>query len=114
MAQLKDEVTNSPPARSAAARERQLIGMAMDLAEKQLKKGTATSQVITHFLKLATEQDELSREKTRNEIKLLKTKVESLESSQRIEELYINAMEAMKVYSGESDASLDDQNYEDR
>ena len=42
------------PALTPEARENQMISLAVDLAEKQLMEGTASSQVITHYLKLGS------------------------------------------------------------
>jgi hypothetical protein len=91
------------PALSPEARENQMISLAVDLAEKQLMEGTASSQVITHFLKLATTKSQLENEKLQKENELLKAKRESLESSQRSEELFEEAIKAMKSYSGYGD-----------
>ena len=85
------------------ARERQLVSMAMDRAEQQLVDGTASSQVITHFLKLGTTRDELEREKLKHENELLKARTEALQSAERQEELYKEALSAMKTYAGQSD-----------
>ena len=60
------------PAMSPDARENQMINLAVDLAEKQLEEGTASSQVITHFLKLGSSKERLEREKLEEENKLLK------------------------------------------
>lgn len=87
------------PATTPEARENQLISLAVDLAEKQLREGTASSQVITHYLKLGSSRAELEKEKLRKENALLEAKTESLESTKRIEELYLGALEAMKNYS---------------
>mgnify|MGYP007133703865 CR=1 FL=1 len=89
------------PALTPEARENQLISLAVDLAEQQLLDGTASSQVITHFLKLASSKEKLEKEKLQNENTLLKTKVEALQSTQRIEELYADAIKAMSLYRGE-------------
>lgn len=89
------------PAISPEARENQMIALAVDLAEKQLMEGTASSQVITHFLKLGTTKAELEREKLANENKLLQAKTEAIESAKKVEELYANAISAMKIYSGQ-------------
>ena len=88
------------PALSPEARENQMISYAVDLAEKQLIEGTASSQVITHFLKLATTKAQLEKEKLAKENELLTAKTEAIQSAQRIEELYENAINAMKQYSG--------------
>jgi hypothetical protein len=89
-----------PPARTPEARENQLVQAAVDLAEKQLSDGTASAQVITHFLKLATTKERLEKEKLSNENELLKAKTEALQSAKRIEELYANALNAMRAYGG--------------
>lgn len=88
------------PARSIESRENQLVNLAVSLAEKQLRAGTASSQVITHYLKLGTTYASLEREKLKNENLLLAAKTEALKSSKKIEELYINALTAMGIYSG--------------
>lgn len=96
-----------PPAESQEARENQLIAMASDLAATQLLNGTASSQVITHFLKLGTVKATLENEKLMNENELLKAKVETLQSQQRSEELYQQALEAMRTYSGMGNVEVD-------
>lgn len=91
------------PALTPEARENQMIALAVDLAEKQLLEGTASSQVITHFLKLATSRERLEREKLEKENELLRAKTEAIESAKRVEELYSNALKAMRSYRGETD-----------
>lgn len=88
------------PAISPEARENQLISLAIDLAEKQLIEGTASSQVITHYLKLGSTKEKLEKEILEKQKTLIEAKAETLKSSQRIEELYSKAIEAMKEYSG--------------
>lgn len=89
-----------PPATTPEARENQLISLAVDLAEKQLADGTATSQVITHYLKLGSTKESLEKEKLKHENELLKARTEAMRSNKRIEELYENALNAMRSYSG--------------
>ena len=91
------------PASTPEGRENQMISLAVDLAERQLREGTASAQVITHFLKLATTREQLEKEKLARENELLRAKTEALESAKRVEELYANALSAMKTYSGQSD-----------
>ena len=91
-----------PPATTPEIRENQLISLAVDLAEKQLRNGTATSQVITHYLKLATTREQLEKAKLEKETTLLGAKVEAIESAKRVEELYTKALIAMKTYGGDS------------
>lgn len=88
------------PASTPEARENQLISLAVDLAEKQLSEGTASAQVITHYLKLGTAKAELEREKLKHENELLEAKTKSIQSQENIERLYKEAIDAMKVYSG--------------
>ncbi len=96
------------PALTPEAREQQMVALAVDLAEKQLAEGTASSQVITHYLKLGTRNYQLEVEKLQRENELLRAKTEALQSAQRIEELYYNALNAMKDYRGTSDDSSED------
>lgn len=87
------------PALTPEARENQLISLAVDLAEQQLIEGTASSQVITHYLKLGSTKERLEKEKLEQENELLRAKTEALQSAQRVEELYANALDAMRNYS---------------
>lgn len=96
----KDTKKKRPPAMTPEGRENQLIALAVDVAEQQLLNGTASAQVITHFLKLASSKEKLEREKLANENELLRAKTQNLKSQEKIEELYSNAIKAMKVYSG--------------
>lgn len=91
------------PAFTPEARENQMIALAVDLAERQLQEGTASSQVITHFLKLGSTKERLEKERLQEENKLLRAKTAALESSERVEKLYADAINAMKRYSGQSD-----------
>ena len=91
------------PALTPEARENQMIALAVDLAEKQLMEGTASSQVITHFLKLGSSKAELEREKLAMENELIRAKTESIQSQKKMEEVYLNALNAMKRYSGHGD-----------
>lgn len=91
------------PAISIEARENQMIALAVDLAEQQLRDGTASSQVITHFLKLGTSRAELEKEKLRNETEVLKAKAKAIESAEELKVIYENALNAMRNYQGYGD-----------
>ena len=95
---------SSPQKRRAALtpeqREQQLVGLAMDVAEEQLRNGTASAQVITHFLKLGTTRAELETEKLRKENNLMEAKANSIVSAESQAKLYENALKAFTVYSG--------------
>lgn len=90
---------------SAEARENQVINAAMNLAEQQILEGTASSQVITYFLKLGSqrEREKLEREKLEAENTLLKAKTETLQSQAKMEELYHEAIKAFSQYHGDDD-----------
>lgn len=104
----------SAPALSSEAREQELINDALNLAAKQMREGTASSQVITHFLKLGTERERTERELLKLNKELVKAKTEALEASRRNQEMFENAIRAMGVYNGdEEDDEYDDDDYED-
>lgn len=91
------------PALSPEARENQMIALAVDLAEHQLREGTASSQVICHFLKLGTTRAELEKEKIKRENKVLEAKAKAIESAEEMKVLYDNAIKAMRNYAGYGD-----------
>lgn len=88
------------PALTPEARENQLIYLATNLAEQQLRDGTASSQVITHYLKLGSSKEKIEKEILEKQKDLITAKTEALQSNKRIEELYANAILAMKKYNG--------------
>lgn len=90
------------PAQTVEARENQLIALAVDLAEKQLLEGTASSQVITHYLKLGSTKERLEKQILEEQVDLLKAKTEALQSARRAEELFADAMKAFAIYRGDS------------
>ena len=95
------------PGMSVEARENQLISLAVDLAEKQLMEGTASSQVITHYLKLGSTKERIEKEILEKQKELIEAKTEALHSAKRMEELYANALSAMRAYRGEEDPEED-------
>jgi len=88
------------PARTPEAREDELSSAAYDLAEEQIRAGTASSQVITHFLKAGSRRERMEQMRMEHEIELMQVKKEQLEGQKRVEELYVSALEAMRAYSG--------------
>ena len=101
MSKVRENKSNKRPALTPEARENQMIALAVNLAEKQLQEGTASSQVITHFLKLGSTKERLEKEKLEEENKLLRAKTENLKSAKKVEELYSEALNAMRRYSGQ-------------
>lgn len=103
---LNDERPHIPrrrPATTPEGREQQMINMAIDFAEEAMLSGNASSQVVTHYLKLASSTERLAQEKLKQENELLKAKIESLKSAKRVEELYEEAIKAMRTYAGQPD-----------
>lgn len=102
----------SRPATTPEGRENQLISFAIDLVEKQLRDGTASAQVITHYLKLGSTRERLEQERLRKENDLLSAKVEQLASAKRVEDLYKTALDAMRSYAGQEVDEYDEE-YDD-
>ena len=97
-----------PPVMTPEGRENQLVSLAVSLAEKQLLDGSASSQVITHYLKLGSTKDQIEKEILLEQKKLITAKTEALKSGKNVEELYKNAISAMRNYSGNGDDSDDE------
>lgn len=108
----RKETRYSAPARSAEARENQLINLAVDLAEKKLRDGTASSQIITTLLHLATTKAQLEMEKLRSDLRVSDAKVKQMESQETSQDLYEKAIKVFKSYSGQ-DVDEDDYGEED-
>lgn len=89
-----------PAATTLEARENQLIAAAVTLAEKQIQEGTASAQVITHYLKMGTTRERLEQEKLRRENELLKSRADAIASGKKVEALFTEAINAFKSYSG--------------
>lgn len=108
MARPKKEASESAvqsrrrPARTPEARELQMIAYAENAAEQQLIDGTASSQIITHYLKLGSMKYQLEIEKLKHETELLKAKTELVRSEKKMEDLYRDALTAMKSYQGDN------------
>lgn len=97
-----------PPATTPEGRENQLISLAVDLAEKQLREGTASAQVISHYLKLASTREKLEQTRLAGEIQLNKAKIDQIQSAANSELLFLEAIAAMKSYRGTVDRQSED------
>jgi hypothetical protein len=102
------ERTPRKPATTPEDRENEVINLAIDLAEEQIREGNASSQVITHFLKLGSTREQLEQERLEHENELTRVKIEAIESQKRVEELYMEALQAMRNYAGSPPASDQD------
>lgn len=96
------------PATTPEGRENEMVSAAIDLAEKQIRSGTASSQVITHFLKLGSTRERLEQQRLEHENELTRVKIEAIESQKRVEELYMEALQAMRSYAGDLPAPESD------
>lgn len=96
-------VARRRPAETPTDREQQMINYADELAERQLREGTASAQVITHYLKLGTSRERLEQEKIANENLRLQAQVAQIQSQQRTDELMAEVLAAMKIYTGVDD-----------
>lgn len=103
-----DSSVKMRPALTPEARENQLISLAIDLVEKRLMEGTASSQETTHFLKLATTKARIEKEILEKQKELIVAKTENLQSQKRTEEMFAEAIKAFKNYSGQGDDDYDD------
>ena len=94
------------PAISPEARMSQLVGLAVDCAEQQLRDGTASSQVITHFLKYATKEKELEMQILEKQKDLISAKTEAIQAQKRSDEMFAEAIRAIRGYQGQGDPDV--------
>ena len=114
MAKVKSESSSKPipkirPAINPESRQNQMIDLAMNLVEKRLLDGSATSQETVHFLKLGTAKARAETEILEMQKALIAAKTEALQSEKRREELYVHAIKAMRRYSGNGGHDDDDE-----
>lgn len=95
-----DVGTGAHPAITPEGRVAQLGALAYDIAEQQMRDGTASSQVITYFLKANSQQQKLEHELKMKELELMAAKTEQIKSTKRSEELMEEAIKAFRNYSG--------------
>lgn len=96
----EEDKTPRKPATTPEERENEVVSQAIDLAEQQIRDGNASSQVITHFLKLGSSREQLEQQRLEHENELTRVKIEQIESQKRVEELYMEALSAMRNYAG--------------
>lgn len=101
------------PGESRESRENRLILLATNLVERRLQEGTASSQEVTHFLKLGSTRERLEQERLRNENALTQAKKESIEAEQRKDDLYEKALTVFRTYIGADDVEDSDEDYDD-
>ena len=109
MARSQRDGRRRSAARTPEAREQELAAAAYDLAEEQIENGTASSQVVTHFLKMGSTRERLEQQRISHENELLQVKREAIESQKRVEELYMAALDAMRSYAGTAELDEGDE-----
>lgn len=102
------ELKRFPRAITPEAREAQIVAAAVNLVEKQILEGTVKSTVLVHYLKLASTKAQLEKELLETQVELNKAKTEAAKSAKRVEDLYAEALNAMRQYSGQDDEDDDD------
>lgn len=112
MAKTSKERKNSPPASSPRSRENQIINLAYNEAENRIRNGTATSQLLTFFLKLGTLKEQMEIEKIKSDLSLAEAKMTQIQEQKSIKELYQKAIDAQKKYRGDS-FSEEEEDYDD-
>lgn len=100
----KTSATKLPTSRTIEESEQRCIAYSTKLAEEKLADGTASSQIIMHYLKLGSEKTKQEIEKLKYETELVRAKTEAVKAQQRSEELFADAIAAMRHYSGNDDA----------
>ena len=108
MSKETSKIRKRAPGTTPKARENQLIALAVDLAEKQLADGTASSQVISHYLKLGSTKEKIEKDILMEQKKLITAKTEAIKSGKKVEELYSKALDAMRSYGGQRSDTRDE------
>ena len=96
------------PALSPEAQESRIAAMAMNLVEEQLENGTISSTVLAEIIRRNSTKHRLENEILERQKELIVAKTENLKSSSRMEELYAEAMNVMRQYSGKDDSGEND------
>ena len=101
------------PAMSVEANDNEMISLANKCAREQLRNGTASSQIICHYLKQGSERERLAVEQARADLELTRAKTKAIESSERMESMFARALSAFSTYRGETDGEEDEDDEED-
>lgn len=98
-----DKNSERAPARTLEGREEDLIRVAYDEAERQIRSGKASTSLILHFVKQGSRRERLEQESIRGKMDLDKAKIRHIETDEKILELYEDAIKAMSSYRGQTD-----------
>ena len=101
------------PAMSVEAHDNRMISLASKCAEKQLRDGTASSQIICHYLKMGSAKEKLAIEREKAELELIKAKTKSIQSQEHMDILFSKAIKAMSMYKGDTIGDGEDEDEED-
>ena len=119
MARVKSPNSPNPnnrpirPAIDPENREQQLISLAVDLVEQRLRDGTASAQETVHYLKLASSKTKVDLERAKLENELIRAKTQSIKDQADMKTLYLNAIDAMKRYSGHGSSAEEEDDYDE-
>lgn len=97
---LDEPLPERPRGTSLETREQQMIGYAVDLAERQLREGTASPMIISHYLKLGSTREAAEQERIRYQNELYRVKAEAIQEREHLDLIFREAMQAMSVYRG--------------
>ena len=97
------------PVRTPEAQEQLMINLSMKQAEQMLREGRAPSQIVVHFLKLATEKAKIENEKLKADAEMARSKTELMRAQRHSEELYEQAIQAFKSYGGSGSFGEEDE-----
>lgn len=102
------------PARTPEERESLLISKSLDLIERQIDDGTASSQILSIYAKYGSERERLERQRLAAENEVLRKKVETMQDALDMKNLMQEALAKFKGYSGDRDLveDLDDDDYD--
>lgn len=106
-----EKLARTPPATTPEGREQQLVALAMDASEERILNKTASAQELVYLMKAGSPNAKLERQILQLQAELLVAKTEALQSQKRVEELYSDALKAMRAYSGAD--SNEDNRYDD-
>lgn len=106
-----EKLARTPPATTPEGREQQLVALAMDATEKRIRNGTASAQELVYLMKAGSPTAKTEKQILELQKELIAAKTEAIQSQKRVEELYSDALKAMRAYSGADD--IDDNRYDD-
>lgn len=100
------------PAKTPEEREGVLISKSLNLIEKQIDDGTASSQVLSLYAKLGSSRERLEQERLVADNAVLRKKLEGMEAAIDVKNLMEDALNAFRGYTGQAIESDEDDYYD--